>query len=473
MKLKQVFIFSIFVFLSTTCVVGQGNKTYKSFSERTQEDRELLIRAKSIAKTDPTEAIRLLQKALEIAIPAKNYDVEGEALFVLGGIYLEALQYDIAIDYYNKSLSSFQKTSDEKEIYKLTKSLAQAEQADGRYQSSLRTYSTFLQLARKKGIVKDQLFAHQQRASIFLKLNETQLASDELDPIDSLNRLNLLDVKDQLNNSIVRGEVYEAQSLNEAAYEEYEKSESLSKSIDDNEGILKSNEKQRVLLDKQGKKKEAVEKGKENLKLLKEFKRFAVATDSLTELEEEESRLNMNIGKTYLELDSADKAIDYFKSSISSNREDLIERKTAFGYLSEAYLASNQGDSALIAYKTYVQLVDAIYKKREKQIEASLILNKELVQSMTRINSLEKDRELQEKTIALLKNQKLAEEQSNRQLKLVVFGLLLFLVLSVILIYFMNKSSKQKKITNQLLALKNLRTQMNPHFIFNALNWTD
>ena len=34
----------------------------------------------------------------------------------------------------------------------------------------------------------------------------------------------------------------------------------------------------------------------------------------------------------------------------------------------------------------------------------------------------------------------------------------------------MYKSNQQKKITNNLLALKSLRSQMNPHFIFNALN---
>jgi LytS/YehU family sensor histidine kinase len=32
------------------------------------------------------------------------------------------------------------------------------------------------------------------------------------------------------------------------------------------------------------------------------------------------------------------------------------------------------------------------------------------------------------------------------------------------------RSSRQKRIANQMLALKSLRSQMNPHFIFNALN---
>ena len=34
----------------------------------------------------------------------------------------------------------------------------------------------------------------------------------------------------------------------------------------------------------------------------------------------------------------------------------------------------------------------------------------------------------------------------------------------------MFRSNKQRKLSNNLLALKSLRSQMNPHFIFNALN---
>jgi LytS/YehU family sensor histidine kinase len=40
----------------------------------------------------------------------------------------------------------------------------------------------------------------------------------------------------------------------------------------------------------------------------------------------------------------------------------------------------------------------------------------------------------------------------------------------ILLAYFMFKNIKQQKLANNLLALKSMRSQMNPHFIFNALN---
>ena len=36
--------------------------------------------------------------------------------------------------------------------------------------------------------------------------------------------------------------------------------------------------------------------------------------------------------------------------------------------------------------------------------------------------------------------------------------------------YFFYRSSKKQKLANHVLALRSLRSQMNPHFIFNALN---
>ena len=44
------------------------------------------------------------------------------------------------------------------------------------------------------------------------------------------------------------------------------------------------------------------------------------------------------------------------------------------------------------------------------------------------------------------------------------------MTLLVVTIYLLYRNSKQQKLANNLLALKSLRTQMNPHFIFNALN---
>ncbi len=54
--------------------------------------------------------------------------------------------------------------------------------------------------------------------------------------------------------------------------------------------------------------------------------------------------------------------------------------------------------------------------------------------------------------------------------KLIIYGLIGIIVIIATTSYFIYKNAVASKVANQLLALKSLRSQMNPHFIFNALN---
>ena len=47
---------------------------------------------------------------------------------------------------------------------------------------------------------------------------------------------------------------------------------------------------------------------------------------------------------------------------------------------------------------------------------------------------------------------------------------MLIILIVAVAAYFIYRSAQASKTANQLLALKSLRSQMNPHFIFNALN---
>ncbi|MCB0530536.1 MAG: histidine kinase, partial [Saprospiraceae bacterium] len=74
-----------------------------------------------------------------------------------------------------------------------------------------------------------------------------------------------------------------------------------------------------------------------------------------------------------------------------------------------------------------------------------------------------KDFDLEEKEQALLQSQV-------RNQQLIIIFLCLLLLGATISLYFIVKNVRRRRQANQLLLLKSLRTQMNPHFIFNALN---
>jgi len=66
-------------------------------------------------------------------------------------------------------------------------------------------------------------------------------------------------------------------------------------------------------------------------------------------------------------------------------------------------------------------------------------------------------------------NQELIEKNNKIQ-KWIIGSLILIALLLLFTAYTQRKNVQQQKFANNLLALKSLRTQMNPHFIFNALN---
>ena len=59
---------------------------------------------------------------------------------------------------------------------------------------------------------------------------------------------------------------------------------------------------------------------------------------------------------------------------------------------------------------------------------------------------------------------------SNKRQQYVIYSLIGGFLLMSLLAYFMFRTNKQQQLANNLLALKSMRSQMNPHFIFNALN---
>ena len=104
-----------------------------------------------------------------------------------------------------------------------------------------------------------------------------------------------------------------------------------------------------------------------------------------------------------------------------------------------------------------------MYTKKEQEISQAARFSREIAEKQNRITSLETDRELSESKYQLI-------TERNKRQQLIIYSLVGGLILLLVAAYFMFKNIRQQKLNNNLLALKSLRSQMNPHFIFNALN---
>lgn len=183
-------------------------------------------------------------------------------------------------------------------------------------------------------------------------------------------------------------------------------------------------------------------------------------------------RINYKIANAYIAQDKYNEAIPYLERSIveADSDDDLVVQKDATRKLSEVYEYKGDYNKALETYQAYVTLVDTLYIRKEQEISRAARFNREIATTQSRITGLEQERELtQSKYDLAVTEQELAEETYKRQ-RWIIYSLILGLFLTGLAAFLFYRSNQQQKLANNLLALKSLRSQMNPHFIFNALN---
>jgi len=192
-----------------------------------------------------------------------------------------------------------------------------------------------------------------------------------------------------------------------------------------------------------------------------------VSTDSITS-----QQINYKIANAYIAQDNYDEAIPYLQRSIveADSDDDLIIQKDATRKLSEVYEYKGEFNKALETYQDYVAVVDTLYIRKEQEIARAARFNREIASKQSRIAGLEQERELSQSKYDLAVTGQQLEQESNKRKNWVIYSLLLGMLLTGLAAFFFYRSNRQQKLANNLLALKSLRSQMNPHFIFNALN---
>jgi len=183
-------------------------------------------------------------------------------------------------------------------------------------------------------------------------------------------------------------------------------------------------------------------------------------------------RINYKIANAYISQDKYNEAIPFLEKSIveADSEDDFLVQKDATRKLSEVYEYKGDFNLALETYQEYVALVDTLYVRKEQEISRAARFNREIATTQSRITGLEQERELSQSKYDLALTQKELSEESYKNQKWVIYSLIFGLVLMALATFFFYRSNQQQKLANNLLALKSLRSQMNPHFIFNALN---
>ena len=398
-------------------------------------------------KTDFEKSIQFVTDALSQSKSVKN---NAEVYEILGDIYLQWKQYDLAITNYRISLQSID--SNEVSI-----KLAKAYWHNKDYQQSIMVYSA---------INIDDL-SNWQQVVLYEGLGNTYFSNQEyVNALDNYEKglevakINSIRPKIiDLNSKIAQ--TYDAKGELNKAEEYYESSlnlaakENKKRALEEKVKVADFKSSKRNFSDEIELRKQAIE----NIK--------SIGSDSVIDNAGPLTIQNQNykIGNAYYLKKDYKNAISYLDKSIEEAKikKDLIVEKDATRKLSEVYSSSGDYDKALESYKEYTELVEELYVKKEQEITQAAKFSREIANKQNRILSLEADRKLSESKYQL------ANERNKRQ-KLWIYSLIGGLALLLVTGYFMYNYIKQQRLANNLLALKSLRSQMNPHFIFNALN---
>ena len=377
----------------------------------------------------------------------------------LANVYTYWKQYDLGIENYKTSLKNKNQVS-------VRLLMAKAEFLAKEYSNSKKSYKESL---KSRLSSYEKLKAYEGLGDVYVKTKEYPEAESNYKKALELAKINIVTPKiTDLNSKLA--EVFAARGNNKKADGFFQNSLKLASS-ENKKRSLKEQQKVADFYNSSRRYDDEIKLHKESLE---------EADDIIIEVEDKESlvdsitsqKINYKIGNAYILKEDYNKSIPFLKKSIkeASEKEDLIIQKDATRKLSEVLATVGDYTKALDSYKEYVKLVDTLYSKKEQEIQQIKRFNKRISENQSRIKSLEKDKLLTSNKVDLAyKDQQLVQESNKRQ-ELIIYSLIAGVILMCLLIYFMFRTNKQQKLANNLLALKSMRSQMNPHFIFNALN---
>lgn len=434
-----------------------SKKLYKIGSRKPDQFSIQLDSALRYSNTNPTKSIDYLGTALNFA--GNNRSQLSQSYEVLGDVYTNLKQYDLAA-------SNYKIANNNRNSIAIQLKLANAYQLNNELDKGKNIYSDLL---KNNSITTVQrIVAYEGLGDVYFKVNDYQKALQEYRTALNLNeRASNKTRRTNINSKIAttldalgqraQAEGFLNRSIESAAEESPQKAVIQSQKAADFYSKNNSLEKE-------------VQQRKRTLKTLEEEAIDEVIVEDNKKITK--SRAKLDLGNAYLKQNRLDEAIPLLEASVADaeNDDDLETQKDAVQKLSEAYVSLGNEDKALSNYKKYVSLVDVLYKQKEGEIADAINLNRSLSEKQNRITSLEKDRALSESKLQLYQTENQLTVANDRRQKLTIYALLAGLILLSFSLFWMLRSNRQRKLANNLLALKSLRTQMNPHFIFNALN---
>ena len=477
-----IYMFTIFTLCLNLNVSGITydfpDQNQQPKSNQIAEYRNRLDAANNIYQLKPKLALELVEEVLVFSLgkekqflllmqkdDSKNDSIhiikhlQAEAYSVLGDINLKQKFYDVALQNFYSALDIYndiEEKEDEKILYKKT---GEAHKKQKEYAKSIDQYEEYHNyvIDRKKN--KDNIDVKNILAELYFIVGHVQKAEELHNDALELARTHKWFDK-ELETISLLGAMAERKEENEEAIVYYKKAQEIANSFGD---VAAVNKEYRNLV--------RVYKRTNNslaLKNLEEVIKLNVENDNFNQLTQNQ----IELANTFRELNNTQKAISTLKESVflAQKNEAYHKLSTSLLALSELYEEIEKPKLALEAFKAYSVAQDTIENRFVRSLLQKEDYGSELQEVQEKLKFLERDRNLDLKTIEILEAEKNFQEKElirkSKERWYLLSGLLVFVITTLLFI----KINRSRKRANKLLHLKSLRSQMNPHFIFNSLN---
>ncbi len=174
----------------------------------------------------------------------------------------------------------------------------------------------------------------------------------------------------------------------------------------------------------------------------------------------------LRLAESYYALKNYEKAAYSIDQFMQNPNYTLIDKSEITVIRNTARIIENK-EKAFEFINFYTTLEDTIKQRREK---LNSINSGKGVENLLQLELLRKEKEISQNAINSLVKEDALKEKVLVASRWAIGLLLILILIGLFAVVYILKVSKQRRIANQKLALRTLRSQMNPHFIFNALN---
>ena len=360
------------------------------------------------------------------------------------------------------------------------------------YQKAIATHKNALKTAEKAKSIEFRVFSLNMLGVDYRKTDANRTALDynheALTLAETVEKPNLglrRSIAVSLNSM---GNIYLLLKQYDLAIERFKKSQEIERSINNELGLAINYQNIGYAKEAQGKTEEALEYFKKsidiNTRINNTFGKI-ICNSSIANIYIKQNKpqkaialININLvaakkngnkkylAYEYLNLGWAQSKLNLFSDAEKNLNEGLKIAKTynfssalsyAYSHLSELYENKKDFNSALKYYKLSDEFERKISNERTIQYVNDLIIKYDSERQNNQIKSLAKQNEISK--LQLIKN---------KNIWIIVFVTLTLLLAVLYFLYRQRLHKKEKRILT--LEQDVLRTQMNPHFIFNALN---